>query len=272
MARDILEFVRGENPVPNPPRVADADGLLTRILAGPADPRLLSRSDDRTSVRRPRTFVLLACSALVLIGTVLARSVWRVDREPPRRAAHAGAPVEDSALAGVSRRVTTVAVPGRGQVEIWAADGPHGASCLGARLPGGTWVGVDAPAASGSIPGCSPDQASSDDGPARSGIDSREATFLRSATRDTPPVYRVWYGTVDAKLPGLAVRVEDRATGAVAAVHDGKYWALVVRNPDGTGMDPVAYDADGNVLHTASASPRPKRPIRRLAYRRTGLP
>ncbi len=51
--------------------------------------------------------------------------------------------VKQSLVAGTVRRVETLNVPGVGEAQYWTAEATHHGICVGLRLPGGVWAGLE---------------------------------------------------------------------------------------------------------------------------------
>jgi hypothetical protein len=246
---DIVERLRRENPATSATDL-DVDALLARIVAVPVErtPRAAPR---RRSLRATIAFAAIATVALgagaaIADGIVDPQSLFD---DNPAQAGQSLGPLSRSAVPGSARAVTSAAVPGIGTVTIWTARGTDDGLCLAAQLPDGSWAATDGSQADGTVPGCTARRTDLPDVLIDTGFEDREADFFREVD-GRPTGYRLWYGAIEDDLPATAVRVTDRISGASATVVDGRFWAFVVRDPDGQAatVSMVAYDAAGTVV------------------------
>jgi hypothetical protein len=256
----LLDRVRAANPVPAV-TITNED-LFARIVASPADTRLVARRRRRMGTRG----LALIAAAVVLCGaggTVGAvQLLWHASPKAlfqanpqgqfSRRPGHFGG-TGQTVIAQSVHRATTFTVPGDGRFEFWIAlSQPKGWLCTALRQPDGTWADLDVPhdkyEISGPVPGCG----------TLPWHDARG--FSYDPTYVAAPHHRLWrlvYGY--APTTGHPVQVRDRISGVTVPVGDGRYFAIVIPYCQGRSCNrpaPFAWfqlqtlDASGHVLVT----------------------
>ena len=268
MTADPLARLAAANPEPQPRPVSAPDALFASIVAE-------ARRTTTAPRRRPRLVLALAVALAVALTGVAAGTATRLlspadlfRNDPNQQDPALPAALRRQAIPGTERRVESVTVPGLGAVEIWAATGTKGAVCLAVRLPDGHWAGEHgggtiADKVGGDMSGCWPRRADQSDMLLVTGFDRRELVYFPN--RGDHPGWRLVYGVLEAQVPPTAVRIVDRHSGVEGRVVDGRYWALLVRDPGGqpgdTAAPPppktvglVAYDAAGRVVADEGAA------------------
>jgi hypothetical protein len=256
---DVLTLLRERDPAADTPPVADAAGIRARAMQHPRD----ARATQRRAPSRRRFTIIFAIALLALGGTAVADRLLTASEvfSSPDAAGQGNLNAPVHPIAGTERIVQTVAVPGTGRVELWAADGSTSTgACLGLRFPNGTWgAGKDNPNVGGNGPSCftERDDPMFKDTLIPTGIDSLE-------TDTDAPFQRIVYGIIDSDVPPTAVRIVDTVSGASAPVIDGRFFTYVDPRADKQNDDRrlIAYDAAGNVVTAEPASaPTPPAPV-----------
>jgi hypothetical protein len=251
---DLIALLRTADPALDMQPVAEPAALRARILA---IPRPLPGRRRIVS----RRVVVLCTAGLLAVGVTAAaaRLLSAADVFSDPGSAGQGNPASPvRPVAGSERVVGHVDVPSAGRVEIWAADGSPKGTCLGVRLPNGSWAAMDGQSGGGTRPQCFVQR----DDPmfqgtlVPTGIDALEVDF------DGPPFERVVYGVIDADVPATAVRIVDRVTGTAVPVVDGRWFAYLDPRGSKTQDDHqlVAYDARGAIV-TGEPGPGQETPL-----------
>jgi hypothetical protein len=240
---DVLALLRASDPADDAPPVADPATIRSHVLQQP-------RPDAPAARRLPSKALALvvAIALLALGGTALAdRLLTASDVFSSPDAAGQGdlrAPVHP--VAGSERIVHTLAVPGVGRVELWAADGSTASgACLGIRFPDGSW-GVVNGRSGGNGPSCFTER----DDPMFSTILIPTGIDALETDTEAPNFQRIVYGVIDYDVPRTAVKLVDRVTGASVPIIDGRWFAFVDPRADPQRVDRqlVAYDASGRIV------------------------
>lgn len=253
---DVLTLLRQRDPAADAPPVADPAAIRARATQHP-------RSAPRHGRSKRRFAIIVALALLALGGTAVAGRLLTASEvfSSPDAAGQGDLNAPVHPVAGSERVVQTVAVPGVGRVELWAADGSTATgACLGLRFPDGTWgAGKDAPNVGGNGPSCFTER---DDPMFKDTLIPTGIDVLETDT-DPPNFQRIVYGIIDSDIPATAVRIVDTMSGASAPVVAGRFFTYVDPRADPQNDDSrlVAYDAAGKVVTAEPASaPTPPSP------------
>jgi hypothetical protein len=240
---DVLALLRASDPAVDAPPVADPSAVRARVTQEP-------RAERPATRRLPskRLALVIAIGVLAVGGTAVADRLLTAGEvfSSPGAAGQGDLDAPVHPVAGSERIVQTLAVPGVGRVQVWAADGDSDSgACLGLKFPDGSWG-----AANGRSGGNGPSCFTERDDPMFSttliptGIDAMETDT------EAPNFQRIVYGVIDYDVPPTAVRLVDRVTGTSVPVVDGRWFAFVDPRADPQKVDRqlVAYDASGQIV------------------------
>jgi hypothetical protein len=240
---DVLTLLRACDPAADAPPVADPSSIRARATREP-------RAEGPSTRRLPskRLALIVAIAVLAVGGTAVADRLLSANEvfSSPDAAGQGDIRNPVHPVAGGERIVQTLAVPGVGRVQVWAADGDSASgACLGIKFPDGSWGAFNG-RSGGNEPSCFTER---DDPMFRTsliptGIDAMETDTL------APNFQRIVYGVINYDVPPTAVKLVDKVTGASTPIIDGRWFAFVDPRADPQRVDRqlVAYDAAGQIV------------------------
>lgn len=240
---DVLALLRASDPAADAPPVADRAGIR---LAAMQQPR--ADTAARRGLPSKRLALIVAIGVLAIGGTALADRLLSASEvfSSPDAAGQGDLNAPVHPVAGSERVVQTLAVPGVGRVEVWAADGSTASgACLGIKFPDGTWGAVNG-RSGGNGPSCFTER---DDPMFKTTLIPTGIDWMETDT-EAPNFQRIVYGVIDYDVPRTAVRLVDRVTGTAVPIVDGRWFAFVDPRADPQRVDRqlVAYDASGQIV------------------------
>lgn len=243
MTSDLAERLRSANPVPASEAVAADEGLLSRIIATPRDPR------ERPSSRlRRRRAVTLVATAVIVVGGLAAASKFAPqyfgadDREPT-----------PAAVLAALRSYAGDEIPGRG---AWGEIDDTGIVRLAAFDTGSGRTTIYAAPLKGGSGFCSAQAIGEEIRGGGCDADARAIEYVGHGSSEWGDV-RVFLGRLHAPASRLEVLFEDGAVRAASV--RAPLWVYVVggdeTEPGHRPVELAALDADGAVVATEAIEP-----------------